>query len=127
LTFNDGAFASVVYSGYGHFDSDEFAGWVSELGQTKDRSRHGVARKALQCVHEPGRRSRAQEWRNYGGANVIASGARPQALHHEHFGLLVISCEKADLRPLPTGVVNLCRFRAATRAASAAASVNERR
>jgi phthalate 4,5-cis-dihydrodiol dehydrogenase len=110
LTFNDGVFASVVYSGYGHFDSDEFAGWVSELGQTKDRSRYGVARKALQRVTSPEGEAALKSARNYGGANVIASGARPQALHHEHFGLLVISCEKADLRPLPTGVVIYADF-----------------
>ena len=26
LAFDDGAFASLAYSGYGHFDSDEFSG-----------------------------------------------------------------------------------------------------
>jgi phthalate 4,5-cis-dihydrodiol dehydrogenase len=110
LTFNDGAFASVVYSGYGHFDSDEFAGWVSELGQTRDRSRYGVARKALQGVTSPEGEAALKSARNYGGANVIASGARPQALLHQHFGLLVLSCEKADLRPLPTGVMIYADF-----------------
>ena len=24
---------------------------------------------------------------------------------HQHFGLVVVSCERADLRPLPTGVM----------------------
>src|SRR5882762_3665247 len=36
LTFQNGAFASLVYGGYGHFDSDEFSGWVGEMGQQKD-------------------------------------------------------------------------------------------
>src|SRR5579871_4435116 len=27
LTFEDGAYATAVYSGYGHFDSDELCGW----------------------------------------------------------------------------------------------------
>ena len=35
LTFQDGAFASLTYGGYGHFDSDEFQGWIGEMGQTK--------------------------------------------------------------------------------------------
>src|SRR6185436_18078987 len=35
LTFANGAFASLVYSGYGGFDSDEFEGWIGEMGQTK--------------------------------------------------------------------------------------------
>ena len=35
LTFENGAFASLTYSGYGDFDSDEFQGWIGEMGQTK--------------------------------------------------------------------------------------------
>jgi len=30
LTFESGAFASVTYSGYGHFDSDELTGGIGE-------------------------------------------------------------------------------------------------
>ena len=45
--FEDGAFATAVYSGYGHFDSDEFCGWIGEMGLPKDRERHGAVRKAL--------------------------------------------------------------------------------
>ncbi len=48
LTFANGAFASVTYSGYGHFDSDELVGWIGEMGQPKDQSRYGAARRALQ-------------------------------------------------------------------------------
>jgi phthalate 4,5-cis-dihydrodiol dehydrogenase len=32
MTFEDGAFASLVYSGYAHFDSDEFCNWTAEMG-----------------------------------------------------------------------------------------------
>src|SRR5688500_3467893 len=35
LTFENGAFASLTYGGYGHFDSDEFSGWIGEMGQAK--------------------------------------------------------------------------------------------
>ena len=31
LTFESGAFASLVYNGYGNFDSDEFQGWIGEM------------------------------------------------------------------------------------------------
>ena len=33
LTFANGAFASLTYSGYGNFDSDEFQGWIGEMGR----------------------------------------------------------------------------------------------
>src|ERR1700674_340471 len=41
LTFDDGAFASLVYSGYAHFDSDEICGGIGELGAPKDASQYG--------------------------------------------------------------------------------------
>jgi phthalate 4,5-cis-dihydrodiol dehydrogenase len=39
--------------------------------------------------------------KNYGGG-AFAAPAKPEA--HPHFGLLVASCEGADLRPTPEGV-----------------------
>jgi phthalate 4,5-cis-dihydrodiol dehydrogenase len=39
--------------------------------------------------------------RNYGGPEFKASDAQ----FHEHFGPIIVSCDKADLRPLPNGVM----------------------
>ena len=47
LTFEDGAFATLTYSGYAHFDTDEFTGWIGEGGARKDPAAYGSARKAL--------------------------------------------------------------------------------
>jgi len=96
LTFADGAYASAVYSGYAHFDSDEFQGWIGELGQKKDPDAYGTARKALSYDEVL-----QKNQKNYGGKQYrAATGA-----HHQHFGLFVVSCEKADLRPMPNGVM----------------------
>ena len=46
-TFADGAFASLVYSGYAHFDADEFCGGIGELGRTKNAGSYGAARRNL--------------------------------------------------------------------------------
>ena len=35
LSFEDGTFATVAYSGYAHFDSDEFTGWIGEMGHAQ--------------------------------------------------------------------------------------------
>jgi phthalate 4,5-cis-dihydrodiol dehydrogenase len=40
--------------------------------------------------------------RNYGGSLFAPAGG---GLLHQHFGLLVASCERADLRPTPQGVM----------------------
>jgi phthalate 4,5-cis-dihydrodiol dehydrogenase len=97
LGFEDGAFATAVYSGYAHFDSDEFSGWIGEMGHDKDPAAYGAARKLLK-----GDELALKNARNYGGA-AFSSG--PDASHHQHFGTVIVSCEKADLRPLPDGVM----------------------
>jgi len=97
LALEDGAFATITYSGYARFDSDEFTGWVSEGGARKDPASYGAARRLL-----VGDELQAKNARNYGGAKF----ARPAAnLLHQHFGVLIASCEGADLRPLPEGVM----------------------
>lgn len=96
LSFDNGVFATLVYSGYAHFDSDEFMGWIGELGQTKDPARYGEARSRLK-----GDETALKNARNYGGAAF----APPKGEAHQHFGVVIVSCEKADLRPLPTGVM----------------------
>jgi phthalate 4,5-cis-dihydrodiol dehydrogenase len=99
LTFEDGAFATAIYSGYAHFDSDEFCGWTGELGQLKDPGVYGSARAALAAASledEEAMKTR----RAYGGAFAGAG----HAVQHEHFGFILISCGHADLRPVPQGV-----------------------
>ena len=96
LTFEDGAFATITYSGYAHFDSDEFTGWIGEGGQKKDASAYGATRKLL-----AGDEVQTKDARNYGGAQQQKAGS---GLLHQHFGVLIASCERADLRPLPEGV-----------------------
>ena len=91
------SFATLVYSGYAHFDSDEFAGWIGELGQKKDPARYGAARRALAGRDE----SKLKSNRNYGGPDFEPGKAE----FHEHFGSIIVSCDRADLRPLPTGVM----------------------
>jgi phthalate 4,5-cis-dihydrodiol dehydrogenase len=96
LTFEDGAFATLIYSGYAHFDSDEFTGWVSEMGTRKDAAAYGAARKALR-----GDELNLKTERNYGG-RAFKEAAKPEA--HQHFGVVIVSCERGDVRPLPSGV-----------------------
>lgn len=104
LSFADGAFASVVYSGYGRFDSDEFTNWIGEMGSPKDRSRYGAARKALQNT-DAAKEAALKAARNYGGADYKGAPAPSAERLHQHFGLLLVSCERADLRPTPEGVM----------------------
>jgi phthalate 4,5-cis-dihydrodiol dehydrogenase len=101
LTFADGAFASLTYSGYAHFDSDEFCGWIGETGQRKDPARYCVARALT--GHPLSRDDEAALKSHRGYGSVKEAPAAPTG--HNHFGLVIVSCERADLRPVPDGVV----------------------
>lgn len=109
VTFEDGAFASLTYSGYGHFDSDEFTGWIGENGEAKDRSQYGRARGMLASLATPAQESALKAAGNYGGADYKGADAsaatQAEPAHHAHFGLLIASCARADLRPIPDGVI----------------------
>jgi phthalate 4,5-cis-dihydrodiol dehydrogenase len=101
LAFESGAFASLSYNGYGHFDSDEFMGWVGEMGQQKSAS----ARTRLR-FDDAAAEAAAKGARNYGGPGwQPPQPPQPPELLHQHFGPVIVSCERADLRPLPSGVM----------------------
>jgi len=103
LWFEHGAFASLTYSGYGHFDTDEWTGWIGEMGQAKDPAQHGAARRRLQQAGTPQEEARLKNEATYGGPAYQRPAAQSGALH-QHFGPVIVSCERADLRPLPDGV-----------------------
>jgi phthalate 4,5-cis-dihydrodiol dehydrogenase len=105
LTFDDGAFASCTYSGYAHFDSDEVMGWIGEMGMPKDRTRYGAMRKALRAAGNADAEAALKAARNYGGSGYAPAATDAAQRHHQHFGSIVVSCERADLRPLPDGVM----------------------
>ncbi len=104
LTFDDGTFASATYSGYAHFDSDELTGWIGEMGLPKDQSRYGAARKALRAA-KPEQEAAMKAARNFGGKDYAAALAPAGTRQHQHFGFMIVSCERADLRPQPDGVM----------------------
>jgi phthalate 4,5-cis-dihydrodiol dehydrogenase len=101
MTFDGGVAATLTYSGYAHFDSDELCGWVGEMGHAKDRARHVKTRAALSGpAADPPAEAALRSARMYGAPAAV--GAAPIA--HPQFGLVIASCEGADLRPGPHGV-----------------------
>lgn len=105
LEFENGIFATLTYSGYAHFDSDEFVGWIAESGVPKDPAAYGDARAALRGLDSDNELS-IKHARNYGGHAYRPPGAGiAEPRWHQHFGMLIASCDRADLRPQPHGVM----------------------
>ena len=108
MQFEDGAFCSASYSGYARYDSDVLMDNIGENGLPKDQASYGGARKRLRAAVSD-RADAAQEAamkaaRNYGGANYLPASDSAPGQVHQHFGHIVVSCEKADLRPTPHGI-----------------------
>ena len=106
LWFDDGVFAVVAYSGYGHFDSDEWCGWTGEMGTPKRPQDYGAARRRLAGVDSAEEETRLKSAATFGGPAyrappAVANGA---AALHQHFGPVIVCCECGDLRPVPDGV-----------------------
>ncbi len=105
LTFADGVFASLTYNGHGRFDTDALHGWIGELGQQRGPDGYGDARRRLRDVQSPAEEAALKNRRAY-GPNVSAADVRAAPLPpaHNHFGMVIVSCESGDLRPMPNGV-----------------------
>ena len=97
LQFEDGAAASLVFSGYDYFDSDEFHFWVGELGEEKPGNAHGNARAALRALGGPEAEAMVKSKPPARGDD----GPR----HHPHFGVTIVTCAFGDLRPSADGVI----------------------
>ena len=100
LEFADGVPATLVYSGYDFFDTDELHFWISERGSDKQPA-HGAARRTLrerQARGEPEAGLRTQ-LAGYGSKD---EGEPP---HQPHFGLTVATCARGDLRASADGVL----------------------
>jgi len=104
ISFSHGGFASLTYSGYAHFDSDEFTNWRGELGQAREPDRYGQARRMLQSAASAQDEIAMKNRRAYGPAGADAFQLDSD-LSHNHFGLFVVSCDHADLRPMPNGII----------------------
>ncbi|MGE3993733.1 Gfo/Idh/MocA family oxidoreductase [Pseudorhodoplanes sp.] len=96
LSFKNGASATIVYNGYGHFDTAELHGWVGEDGNLRPPDTHAKTHQARINRNEEAER----EARRFGLAN-LAETAVP---FHSHFGLTLVSLSKADIRQTPNGL-----------------------
>jgi phthalate 4,5-cis-dihydrodiol dehydrogenase len=106
LEFEDGTPATLVYSGYGFFDTAELFGWIGEGGQHRDPDTNLQVRKKLREVSSPEEEEQLKEAMRFGGRREgefshVWSGQRKQPF----FGCTVVSCERGDIRQTPDGLI----------------------
>jgi phthalate 4,5-cis-dihydrodiol dehydrogenase len=102
LEFETGAAASLVYSGYDHFNSRDLSGHTA--GEPES---YGKARRALARAGSPEEEAAWRVGTGYGGEQSVsrarAAGESGSLLQGE-LGSFIATCEKADLRMMPDGI-----------------------
>jgi phthalate 4,5-cis-dihydrodiol dehydrogenase len=97
LDFESGAAASVTFSAYDFFDSDEWHHWISEGGASKQLGRNGSTRNAFLA-----RTSDLAAHEDLGFGGRVLPTEQP---YLPHFGLIIVTCERGDMRLSPTGIL----------------------
>ncbi|MGF6408745.1 Gfo/Idh/MocA family protein [Paraburkholderia tuberum] len=107
IWFENGAYASLSYNGYGHFNTEEWSGWIGEMGDRTSPDTYGSARHRLETLASSGDEARLKAAGTYGGSayKPPTAAADEPPRFHQHFGPVIVSCERADLRPLPDSIV----------------------
>ncbi|HSQ13860.1 MAG TPA: Gfo/Idh/MocA family oxidoreductase, partial [Candidatus Deferrimicrobium sp.] len=105
LEFADGTPATLVYSGYGFFDTAELFDWVGEGGQHRPPDTNLNVREKLREVRTAEEEEQLKEGMRFGGKREgeyshVWSGVRKQPF----FGHTVVSCQKGDIRQTPDGL-----------------------
>lgn len=96
LTFENGAAATAVYNGYGHFSSMDLAFDVSEWGFMQPPGTRTWHRPTFDRSPDAELRAKQQRARH-------AIPAR--APHQPFFGVTLVSCERGDIRQSPDGLL----------------------
>jgi phthalate 4,5-cis-dihydrodiol dehydrogenase len=122
LEFEDGVAASLVFNGYGFFDTAEFMDWVGEGGTYRYPDKNVTSRQNYLRLHA-GERVRVlegyKEQMRYGSVGLgdvpamppgwEKGGYRPQTDAVERgqprFGVVVVTCERGDLRQSKHGIL----------------------
>lgn len=100
--FENEAFASLTYNGYGHFDSDEWMAGREKWGNEKNPLDYGSARGRLKLISSQADEIRLKNEGTYGGPSYIPATVQAPVAH-QHFGPVLITCARADLRPMVNG------------------------
>jgi phthalate 4,5-cis-dihydrodiol dehydrogenase len=106
LEFEDGTPATLIYSGYGFFDTAELFNWVGEGGQHREPETNLKVRRRLREVGSAEEEEKLKEGMRFGGQREgeyshVWSGDRKQPF----FGFTVVSCERGDIRQTPDGLL----------------------
>ena len=117
LEFENRVPATMVYSGYGFFDTAELYSWVGEGGYIRHQDTNAHARRSINEISGPGREAKLEQFKEqlrYGvrGINKEQAvhgwpglvGESFEVKHQKFFGLTVVSVKRRKA-PVAHGII----------------------
>jgi phthalate 4,5-cis-dihydrodiol dehydrogenase len=104
LNFENGAVGTASHNGYGYFVSSEVVPWGSDAGISgNDSAKRAAARRAIRegTLDEEALKD---AMRLGGGAPLFRESKQPKPWVPLHTGILVVTCERGDMRHAPFGI-----------------------
>ena len=104
MQFDNGAVSQMTYNGYGYFLTQELVDWSSDRSLNGTPAERGVIRQALRDGSRP--RGRAERPRSHWRRRPASSARRAHkrrgrtrtAVGSGQYGLVLVSCDKGDMR-----------------------------
>jgi phthalate 4,5-cis-dihydrodiol dehydrogenase len=102
LEFDDGTPATVIKNGYGYFETHELVPWAAPTGPGRGSAPLRKALRAGRSTEE----AEAKEASRFGGGNEeqAAGGGGNRTGYQPDAGIVIVSCEKGDIRQAPGGL-----------------------
>jgi predicted dehydrogenase len=106
LEFEDGVPATLVYNGYGFFDTAELFWWVGEGGQPRAPDTNAKVRQRLRGISSAQEEEMLKEQMRYGGRREGEYSHDWQGERHQpFFGFTLVSCDRGDIRQSADGLI----------------------
>ena len=102
LEFEDGTPSTLVYNGYGHFNTAEFHYWIGEGGQAVSPDMNVATRRRVNEVVDE---TTLKEAARYGGDSPRSEEEGRRNPKQPFFGVTIVSCDHGDIRQTPDGLI----------------------
>jgi phthalate 4,5-cis-dihydrodiol dehydrogenase len=105
VDFEGGIPATLVYSAYAHFDSNELTYGIGLQGSPETADLNQRTRQRLRALASPEEERAMKEAGRYPGPLAKGLPDISKRPHHAFFGITVASCERGDIRQSPNGLI----------------------
>lgn len=105
VDFEGGVPATLAYSAYAHFDSNELTFGVGLQGSPETADLNYRTRARLRALTGPDEERALKEAGRYPGSLAKGLPDISKRPHHAFFGITVASCERGDMRQSPDGLI----------------------